>query len=86
MRKDYGMMEVKWQDYYRIVYTGLTRAKIGVVAFELTGVHYNGAPSSKDILYYANFGRTEYKAWLREYSGVPSNLSFNDMKKVKKLS
>lgn len=63
MRNDFGRQEEKLDDYYKVVYTGITRARIGVIVCEMSKARL-GEPSCLDALYYAKYGFEEYKRWL----------------------
>lgn len=74
---EYGCVEDRWQDYYRMVYTGITRAKKGIVLCEVSPAVAN-EPSCKSFMFYSNYGLENYKKWLNAF--LPSNtLTFDHL-------
>ena len=67
---EYGCVEDRWQDYYRMVYTGITRAKKGIILCEVSPTVAN-EPSCKSFMFYSNYGLENYKKWLNAF--LPSN-------------
>ena len=67
---EYGCVEDRWQDYYRMVYTGITRAKKGIILCEVSPAVAN-EPSCKSFMFYSNYGLENYKKWLNAF--LPSN-------------
>ena len=62
---DYGTKTERWDDYWKIVYTGITRAKRGLVAFQLTNPIYD-EPNCLDVLYYCKFNYEKYREWFNK--------------------
>lgn len=60
---DFGNEEQKWQDYWRLVYTAITRAKSNLIVCELSRPRA-GEPSCLDLLYYAKYNFENYRKWL----------------------
>ena len=52
-----------FEDFWKTLYTGITRARQGIVLFQLS-TPLAGEPNCLDVLYYANFGNKYYKRWL----------------------
>ena len=74
---EYGCVEDRWQDYYRMVYTGITRAKKGIILCECSPAVAN-EPSCKSFMFYSNYGLENYKKWLNAF--LPSNtLTFDHL-------
>ena len=74
---EYGCVEDRWQDYYRMVYTGITRAKKGIILCEVSPAVAN-EPSCKSFMFYSNYGIENYKKWLNAF--LPSNtLTFDHL-------
>ena len=74
---EYGCVEDRWQDYYRMVYTGITRAKKGIILCEVSPAVAN-EPSCKSFMFYSNYGLENYKKWLNAF--LPSNtLTFDHL-------
>ena len=74
---EYGCIEDRWQDYYRMVYTGITRAKKGIILCEVSPAVAN-EPSCKSFMFYSNYGIENYKKWLNAF--LPSNtLTFDHL-------
>ena len=74
---EYGCIEDRWQDYYRMVYTGITRAKKGIILCECSPAVAN-EPSCKSFMFYSNYGLENYKKWLNAF--LPSNtLTFDHL-------
>ena len=74
---EYGCIEDRWQDYYRMVYTGITRAKKGIILCECSPAVAN-EPSCKSFMFYSNYGIENYKKWLNAF--LPSNtLTFDHL-------
>ena len=74
---EYGCVEDRWQDYYRMVYTGITRAKKGIILCEVSPAVAN-EPSCKSFMFYSNYGLENYKKWLNTF--LPSNtLTFDHL-------
>lgn len=74
---EYGILEDRWQDYYRMVYTGITRAKKGIILCEVSPAVAN-EPSCKSFMFYSNYGIENYKKWLNAF--LPSNtLTFDHL-------
>lgn len=74
---EYGSLEDRWQDYYRMVYTGITRAKKGIILCEVSPAVAN-EPSCKSFMFYSNYGLENYKKWLNAF--LPSNtLTFDHL-------
>lgn len=74
---EYGCVEDRWQDYYRMVYTGITRAKKGIILCECSPAIAN-EPSCKSFMFYSNYGLENYKKWLNAF--LPSNtLTFDHL-------
>lgn len=59
---DFGTKKERYDDYWKIVYTGITRAKRGLVVFQLTNPTVE-EPNCLDILYYCKFNYEKYKEW-----------------------
>ena len=62
---DYGTKEDRWQDYWRMVFTAITRAKRGLIVCQLSNP-IAGEPNCLDVLYYAKFGYENYLKWFRK--------------------
>lgn len=62
-RSDFGYETERWEDYWKMVYTGITRAKSGLVLCELSKTRA-GEPSCLDLLYYAKYNFDKYRKWL----------------------
>lgn len=74
---EYGCVEDRWQDYYRMVYTGITRAKKGIILCEVSPAVAN-EPSCKSFMFYSNYGIENYNKWLNAF--LPSNtLTFDHL-------
>ena len=74
---EYGCVEDRWQDYYRMVYTGITRAKKGIILCEVSPAVAN-EPSCKSFMFYSNYGIENYKKWLNAF--LPGNtLTFDHL-------
>ena len=74
---EYGCVEDRWQDYYRMVYTGITRAKKGIILCEVSPAVAN-EPSCKSFMFYSNYGIENYKKWLNAF--LPNNtLTFDHL-------
>lgn len=59
---DFGTKTERWEDYWKIVYTGITRAKRGLVVFQLTNPSVE-EPNCLDTLYYSKFNYEKYREW-----------------------
>lgn len=59
---DFGSKSERWDDYWKTVYTGITRAKRGLVVFQLTNPSFE-EPNCLDVLYYSKFNYEKYKEW-----------------------
>lgn len=59
---DFGTKSERLDDYWKIVYTGITRAKRGLVVFQLTNPTVE-EPNCLDTLYYCKFNYDKYKEW-----------------------
>lgn len=59
---DYGSRSERWEDYWKIVYTGITRAKRGLVVFQLTNPTAD-EPNCLETLYYCKYNFDKYKEW-----------------------
>lgn len=59
---DFGREEEKWQDYWHIVYTAVTRARSMLIVCELS-MPRHGSPTSLETLYYAKYGFENYKSF-----------------------
>jgi hypothetical protein len=59
---DFGTKKERLDDYWKIVYTGITRAKRGLVVFQLTNPTVD-EPNCLDTLYYCKFNLEKYKEW-----------------------
>ena len=59
---DFGTKSERWDDYWKIVYTGITRAKRGLVVFQLTNPTYD-EPNCLETLYYSKFNYEKYREW-----------------------
>lgn len=57
---DFGKEDEKWQDYWRVVYTAVTRARSMLVVCELSTPRH-GSPTSLETLYYAKYGFGNFK-------------------------
>ena len=53
-----------------MVYTGITRAKKGIILCEVSPAVAN-EPSCKSFMFYSNYGLENYKKWLNAF--LPSN-------------
>lgn len=62
-KNDFGTRDNRWQDYYRLVYTGITRAKYGLVLFEFSKTLAD-EPSCLGLLYYTKFNFDRYRRWV----------------------
>lgn len=61
---DFGNETEKWQDYWRMAYTAITRARKRLVVCQLSSPRA-GEPNCLDLLYYAKYGFEEYRKFLR---------------------
>ena len=59
---DFGTKKERLDDYWKLVYTGITRAKRGLVVFQLTNPTVD-EPNCLDTLYYCKFNYDKYKEW-----------------------
>lgn len=60
---DFGHQTERWDDYWRMAYTAITRARKGLIICELSRPRA-GEPTCLDLLYYAKYGFDEYRKWL----------------------
>jgi superfamily I DNA/RNA helicase len=65
-KNEFGRRHERWQDYWRVIYTAITRAKRGVVVFEMSKNHLVGEPSCMEELYYAKFNYERYERWVTQ--------------------
>ena len=62
-KSDYGTKAERYEDYWRIVYTGITRAREGIIACQIAKPTAD-EPSCLETLYYSKFNFHNYKEWL----------------------
>ena len=62
---DYGTKNERWQDYWKMVFTAVTRAKRGLIVCQLSNP-VAGEPNCLDVLYYAKFNYEEYSKWIKK--------------------
>lgn len=62
---DYGTKNERWQDYWKMVFTAVTRAKRGLIVCQLSNP-IAGEPNCLDVLYYAKFNYEEYSKWIKK--------------------
>lgn len=62
---DYGTKEGRWQDYWRMAFVAITRAKRGLIVCQLTNP-IAGEPNCLDVLYYSKFNYEEYQKWFKK--------------------
>lgn len=62
---DFGSEGEKWQDYWRVAYTAMTRARTMLVVCELSTPRH-GFPSARELLYYSKFNFDNYRSFMRE--------------------
>lgn len=69
---DFGNESEKWQDYWRIAYTAMTRARDKLVVCQLSPSR-SGEPSCANVIYYDRFGFEDFKKFcLLKPSETPS--------------
>lgn len=66
---DYGTKTERYDDYWKVVYTGITRAKRGLVVFQLTNPTYD-EPNCLDTLYYCRYNIEKYREWFAKKSNT----------------
>lgn len=76
-KNEFGRRHERWQDYWRVIYTAITRAKRGVVVFEMSKNHLVGEPSCMEELYYAKFNYEKYERWVTQ---TPERRNKNEKK------
>lgn len=80
---DYGTKEGRWQDYWRLVFTAITRAKRGVIVCNLS-MPRAGEPNCLDVLYYTKFNIENYQKWFRR-KGNTKRLVLNNQKEKEQI-
>ncbi len=75
---DYGTKEENEQDYWRMMFVAITRAKRGVIVCNLSNPRA-GEPDCRDVLYYTRFGIEKFQKWLHK-KGNEKHLIHNNEK------
>lgn len=73
---DYGSKEENEQDYWRLMFVAITRAKRGVIVCNLS-TPKAGEPNSLNVLYYSKFNFEKFKEWMKKRGNtkhlIPNN-------------